>query len=101
MVPIRYKLVDGTSHNQSSLPLAEPESVGPDRQQIFGWFGKSLSAEFFESLKRDFGIVENSCIYTLTVTAWLMIFQRLSPGGTLATAVNELIHGNGRLLLEN
>jgi hypothetical protein len=74
--------------------------VGARRQQIFGWFGKTLPPSFFESLKQDFGIVENSCIFTLTVTTWLMIVQRLSPRGTLATAVSELIQGNGRELLE-
>jgi hypothetical protein len=59
-----------------------------------------LQQSFFESLKRDLEIVENSCIFTLPVTIWLMILQRLSQKGTLATAVNELVYGNGRELLE-
>jgi hypothetical protein len=70
------------------------------QRQIFGWFGRILPPTFFEQLKNDLGIIENSCIFTLTVTSWLMIMQRLSPQGTLATAVSELIHGNGRELLE-
>jgi hypothetical protein len=59
-----------------------------------------LSENFFTSLKRDLEIVENSCIFTLPVTTWLMIMQRLSPRGTLSSAVGELLQGNGRELLE-
>ena len=59
-----------------------------------------MSQSFFASLKRDLEIIENSCIFTLPVTTWLMIMQRLSPRGTLATAVSELLQGNGRELLE-
>jgi hypothetical protein len=70
------------------------------KQQTFHWFGKALPKSFFESLKQDLGIVENSCIFTLPVTTWLMIMQRLSQKGTLATAVAELVHGSGRELLE-
>jgi hypothetical protein len=70
------------------------------RQQIWNWFGKTLPQSFFESLKQDLGIVENSCIFTLPVVSWLMILQRLSQKGTLATALTELIHGHGRELLE-
>lgn len=69
------------------------------QQQIFNWFGKTLPQSFFESLKQDLGIIENSCIFTLPVTTFLMIVQRLSQKGTLATAVTELIQGNGRALL--
>ncbi len=81
--PVRYKLVDGTAQNKA-----------------LNWFGKTLPESFFESLKQDLGIIENSCIFTLPVTTWLMILQRLSQKGTLATAVTELLHGNGRELLE-
>jgi hypothetical protein len=58
-----------------------------------------LSPDFFSSLKQDLQIVENSCVFTLSVTVWLMILQRLSPKGTLATAVNELVQGDVRELL--
>jgi hypothetical protein len=93
--------VDGTAEKQQvdsdvGVPAAEKERS----QRIFGWFGKTLPPSFFESLKQDLDIVENACIFTLTVTSWLMIMQRLSPRGTLATAVSDLIHGNGRELLE-
>jgi hypothetical protein len=90
--------VDGTTHNKVFTPSGEPvpgESLG---QQIFGWFGKILPASFFALLKQDLEIIENSCIFILPVTTWLMIMQRLSQKGTLATAVSELLQGNGREL---
>ncbi len=90
--------MDGTANNCSGVEAPAPEKERS--RQLFGWFGKTLPQDFFEALKQDFGIVESSCIFTLTVTAWLMIMQRLSPKGTLSTAVSELIHGNGRELLE-
>ena len=55
---------------------------------------------FFESLKQDLEIVEKSRIFTLRVTVWLMIMQRLSSTGTLAAAVSDLILGCGKNLLE-
>ena len=91
--------MDGATSNNTALPLsaAEPAARQP---KIFNWFGRTLPQSFFESLKQDLKIVENSCIFTLPVTIWLMILQRLSQKGTLATAVSELVHGNGRELLE-
>jgi hypothetical protein len=98
---IRYKLVDGTTQNNAASPASQPDSSEARQQrQIWNWFGKTLPQNFFDSLRRDLEIVENSCIFTLPVTIWLMILQRLSQKGTLATAVTELIHGNGRELLE-
>jgi len=64
-------------------------------------FAKTLPQHFFESLKKDFDLAGNSCIFTPQVTSWLMIVQRLCPKGTLETAVGELLHGNGRELLES
>jgi hypothetical protein len=98
--PIGYKLVDGTRKKIVSRVAEGLAPVESQKQQIFGWFGKALPPDFFESLKRDLGILEKSCIFTLPVTTWLMIMQRLSQKGTLATAVTELICGNGRELLE-
>jgi hypothetical protein len=73
---------------------------GTAQNKALNWFGKTLPESFFASLKQDLGIIENSCIFTLPVTTWLMILQRLSQKGTLATAVTELLHGHGRELLE-
>ncbi len=90
--------MDGTAQNNVSP--AGTARLADSKDQIFGWFRKALPVSFFESVKRDLQIVENSCVFTLTVTSWLMIMQRLSPHGTLATAVAELIQGNGRELLD-
>jgi hypothetical protein len=92
--------VDGARQNKTSSPITEPEVAESRKRKIFGWFGKTLPESFFEALKQDLAIVEISCIFTLPVTTWLMIMQRLSPQGTLASAVTELIQGNGRELLE-
>jgi len=92
--------VDGTAQYKIALP-AEPTASGESHTRgIFGWFTKTLPQSFFESLKKDFELAGNSCIFTLQVTSWLMIVQRLCPEGTLATAVGELLHGNGRELLD-
>lgn len=91
--------MDG-SHVVSQQAPAESLPEARLRQgQIFGWFDKVLSGSFFESLKRDLELVENSCVYTLPVTVWLMMLQRLSGSGTLASAVSDLIGGSGRELL--
>jgi hypothetical protein len=59
-----------------------------------------MPPEFFDELRRDLQIVENSRIFTLPVTVWLMILQRLSPLGTLESAVEQLRQGIGGELLE-
>jgi hypothetical protein len=59
-----------------------------------------MPQEFFENLKRDLEIVENNRVFTLPVTIWLMMLQRLSPVGTLEFAVEQLRQGSGRELLE-
>jgi hypothetical protein len=65
-----------------------------------GWFTRILPLSFFEALKQELEIVENICVFTLRVTTWMMMMQRLSPSGTLDTAVSELLNGNGREILE-
>ena len=87
--------MDGTSKVSALTPATQPP-----KEKIFGWFEKILPASFFQSLKRDLEIVGNSCVFTLSVTTWLMMMQRLSGKGTLAAAVSELTQGNGRELLE-
>jgi hypothetical protein len=86
--------VDGTA------PCKTSSAAGWFRNpRLIHWFTRTLPQSFFESLKQDLHIVENSCIFTLPVTIWAMILQRLSAKGTLAGAVHELVQGNGRALL--
>ena len=63
------------------------------------WFTRILPLSFFEALRQDLEIVENICVFILRVTTWMMM-QRLSPSGTLDTAVSELLNGNGREIPE-
>jgi len=58
--------VDGPTHNQAASPAPHPAPVEARQRQIFGWFGRILPPTFFERLKDDLGIIENSCIFTLT-----------------------------------
>jgi hypothetical protein len=60
-----------------------------------------MPGEFFDRLRNDLGVVENSSIYTVPVIVWLMILQRLSPLGTLQCAVEQLRQGSGRELLDD
>lgn len=65
------------------------------------WFLKACPQSFFRALQRELGIPERRRIFTLSVTVWLMIMQRLSGnGGTLAAVVSELVNGNGWDALE-
>ena len=68
---------------------------------IFDWFRQMMPDEFFDQLRRDLEVVENCSIYTIPVTVWLMILQRLSPLGTLECAVEQLRQGSGRELLDD
>jgi hypothetical protein len=90
--------VDGTAKAKHDTRV---ESATREPGAIFGWFRQMMPQEFFDRVKRDLEIVENSCVFTLPVTVWLMILQRLSPVGTLETAVEQLRQGSGRELLED
>lgn len=88
--------MDGTAKagNDNRAEAREPGA-------IFGWFRQMMPQDFFDGVKRDLEIVENHCVFTLPVTVWLMILQRLSPAGTLESAVEQLRQGNGRELLDD
>jgi hypothetical protein len=90
--------VDGTL--QRPVGSSAPDAAAAHRGQLQEWFGQILPADFFDSLKQDLEIVENRGIFTLRVTTWMMMMQRLSPHGTLDTALSELLQGNGRELLQ-
>lgn len=91
--------MDGTSKIELNPQSPAVDSRRPN--QCFGWFRKALPPEFFDSLKRDLEIVENSRIFSMPVTVWMMIMQRLSPAGTLAAVVGEVNQGAVRELLES
>jgi putative transposase len=89
--------VDGTPQaKRNTGAVSAAHSPGA----ILGWFRQMMPPEFFTDLKRDLEIIENSCVFALPVTVWLMILQRLSPVGTLESAVEQLRQGSGQELLE-
>jgi hypothetical protein len=96
---IGYKLVDGTPKNKSDSPVQDDAATASRTARAYGWFGRILPLSFFDSLGKDLEIVENRCIFTLQVTVWMMLMQRLSAPGTLDWALTELLGGNGRELL--
>ena len=56
-------------------------------------YQRCLPAGVVELLQRQAGIRLRRSIYTAQVVIWLMILQRLQPGGTLATSVEALLAG--------
>jgi hypothetical protein len=81
--------------------VEKPRADGArEKQHVLGWFRSIFPSSFFDALKADHGIHEKSRVFTVHVTVWLMITQRLSGGGTLASAVGELVAGNGWDVLE-
>lgn len=70
-------------------------------QHARDWFLQACPQSFFHTLHRVWEIPERRRVFTLSVTVWLMIMQRLSGnGGTLAAVVSELVNGNGWDALE-
>jgi putative transposase len=91
--------VDGTSHSNSEENRKSSGRSRRESKDALGWFRRICSHDFFRSLKAELGIRERRRVFSLPVTVWLMMVQRLS-GGTLADAVSELVAGNGWDLLE-
>lgn len=88
--------MDGTEKPDTCSGVATPEPGA-----IFDQFRQMMSGEFFDRLRIDLAVMESSGIYTMPVTVWLMILQRLSPLGTLESAVEQLRQGSGRELLND
>jgi hypothetical protein len=90
--------VDGTAQDKLVKGV---EAATRKPENIFSQFRRVMSGQFFHQLRTDLGTVENRGIYTMPVTVWLMVLQRLSPLGTLEYAVEQLRQGSGRELLED
>lgn len=90
--------MDGTAKRQRDTRV---DGVSAEPEAIFGWFRRMMPVEFFDRLRSDLEVVESSSIYTMPVTVWLMILQRLSPVGTLECAVEQLRQGSGHELLDD
>jgi hypothetical protein len=89
--------VDGTAKDKHETQAV---LVSQEPRTVLSLFRRAVPQEFFENLIRDLEIVGNNRVFTLPVTVWLMMLQRLSPLGTLEFAVEQLRQGSGRELLE-
>ena len=86
--------MDGTSENR--IPSA-PDCT--QTRHALGWFQRICPPDFFCELQTELKMRERRRIFTLPVTVWMMLVQRLS-GGTLASALGEMLAGNGWDVLE-
>jgi putative transposase len=68
-------------------------------QDAFSLYQRFISSGVIEYLQKQSGVKVRRSIYTIPVVLWLMILQRLQPGGTLATGVEALLGGAADSLL--
>jgi putative transposase len=59
---------------------------------LFSLFDRAVPRSFFKQMLESLEMPERG-IYSLSVVVWLMIWQRLDNGGSLATAVQQLVQG--------
>lgn len=65
----------------------------PNTPVLFDLFGKAVSREFFDQLRKRLDLPDRG-IYSLAVVVWLMMWQRLDGRGSLADAVQQLLQGS-------
>jgi hypothetical protein len=65
----------------------------PTSPVLFDLFGKAVSPEFFDKLRKRLRLPDRG-IYSLAVVVWLMMWQRLDGRGSLADAVQQLLQGS-------
>jgi hypothetical protein len=68
-------------------------------QDAFLLYLRCMSSGVIEYLQKQAGVKVRRSIYTTPVVMWLMILQRLQPGGTLASGVEALLGGAADSLL--
>jgi hypothetical protein len=55
--------------------------------------------EFFQDLRKASGLRAEGGVYTVELTTWMMMRQRLDPKGTLSTSVQDVAEGRPQALL--
>ena len=68
--------------------------------QLLQLFQQAVPRSFFEDLCREQGYQVRRGIYSMAVVVWLMIWQQLQKGGTLAAAVQALLQGQAGTLVD-
>lgn len=74
--------------------------TSPGRNDLLDLYQRAVSADVLEQLRKKAGQRKRCGIYSDRVVLWLMILQRLHAGATVATAVQLLIQGAAKPLLE-
>lgn len=64
----------------------------PQAPSLFELFEGAVPRLFFDQLGERLGMPSRG-IYSLAVVVWLMMWQRLDGGGSLATAVQQVVQG--------
>lgn len=64
-----------------------------DSAVLFNLYQQLAPAGLFRLLQREIGCKVRAGIYTARVVIWMMVLQRLQPGGTLASSVAQLVDG--------
>ena len=72
-----------------------------DQASVLGLFQRCITAGVMEYLQKQSGVRTRRGVYSAQVVLWLMMAQRLQPGGTLASAVQLLLNGGAESLLNN
>jgi putative transposase len=75
--------------------------MGTQSEDAFGVYQRCIPSGVVEFLQKQAHLKVRRSIYTISVVLWLMIWQRLQPRGTLATAVEGLLAGAADGLLSH
>lgn len=67
----------------------------PDMAQAWSWFQKIAPDSYFEELIAAHHLRSRKRIYWVAEVVWLMMYQRLTRGGSLASAVFARAQGGG------
>ena len=71
----------------------------PIPRRLLNLYLQIAPAELFRLLQRQSGRIVRNGIYSARLVIWMMINQRLQPGGTLARSVEQLVQGRFAPLL--
>jgi putative transposase len=69
--------------------------LSPEITEAWSWFQKIAPDSYFEELITAHHLRSRKRTYWLAEVVWLMIYQRLARGGSLASAVSAMAQGGG------
>lgn len=77
------------------MSVAGPQTAA----EALAIFGAAVPPEFFQNLRKASGKRAEGGVYTVELTMWMMLRQRLDPKGTLSTTVQDVAEGRPQALL--